>query len=227
MPPLPTPGAVLRVEFLMGINASIEAGSRFFLSYSGGPPNSTDLNTLATDIADSWESTVASQVSTTESLHGVTVTDLSSDTGALGVWTGTKAGAYSGGTPLTASVCAVVNHQTGVRYRGGHPRTYLRCGVIDSEVLNGTNEWTSTFQASVTSVWEAWIAAILAVSTLSITLTNIVNVSWYQGVDTSTPPWRGPGYKYPPKLRTTPRVETITGSSCALKLGSQRRRLNT
>lgn len=211
----------------MGIDASIEAGSRFFLSYSGGPPNSTDLNTLATDVKNSWNTTVGPQVSTAEALHGVTITDLSSDTGAVGVWEGTESGTYSGGSQLTASVCAVINHQTGVRYRGGHPRTYLRCGVFDTDVVNGTNEWTSTFQGTITSAWQAWIAAILAVSTISITLTNIVNVSWYQGVDTSTPPWRGPGYKYPPKLRTTPRVETINGSSCALKLGSQRRRLNT
>lgn len=226
MPPLPSPGPIVRVTFLMGIDASIEAGSRFFLAYSGGTPNVTDLNTAAEDIADYWETNIAPLVNADESLHGVNVRDLSSDVGALGVWEGTKAGTGTAYPQLPASACAVVNHVTGVSYRGGHPRTYLRCGQADAYYQDGTNLWTADFAAAVQAGWEAWIAACLAISGISVTFDNIVNVSYYSGYNTSTPPWRGPGFKYPSKLRDTPRVETITSSNVALKVGSQRRRLN-
>lgn len=221
MPALPSPGAVLRIEFTVGDNASIEAGSRIFVAYTGGPPNTTDLNTLATDVANAWETDLAPSVTTDESLHGVTIRDLSSDTGAVGTWAGTKAGGASG-TPLTANVCVVVNHAIARSYRGGRPRTYVRMG--NSASLTGTNEWSNTAQGDFLTAWQGFVAAILAVSALSITLTNIVNVSWYKGFTVFTSP--SGRSRNIPTLRETPTVDVITNSSIAPKVGSQRRRLN-
>lgn len=221
MPALPSPGNVLRIEFKTGDNASIEAGSRFYIAYTGGPPNTTDLNTLASDVAGFLNTYFGNLLQNTESWHGVTITDLSSSTGAVGTWTGTNTGSNSGG-PLPASICAIINHQINRRYRGGKPRTYMRLGADNN--LNGTNEWTSTFQGDITGSWHNFVAAILAVSSLSITLTNIVNVSWYEGFTTFTTP--SGRVKNIPKVRTTPLVDVIQNSSTNVKLGSQRRRLN-
>lgn len=226
MPPLPSPGAVLKVEFKIGVGGSIEAGSRFFLGYSGDAPNGTDLTTLADLVHTAWATHLAPVTYEAESLHGAIVTDLSSDTGAIGEWTGSEAGTLSASEGLTATTCMVMNHNIPVRYRGGHPRTYLRCGAAGGTWLASANEWEGSFITAVNSAWGAWISELLAISDISITLTNIVNVSWYDGVNMMTPPWRGPGYKYPPKLRDTPRVTAITGTAGAVKLGSQRRRLN-
>jgi hypothetical protein len=226
MPALPFVPGVLRVQFNTGVGASIEAGSRFYVSYSGGPPNSTDLNTMASDVADYWETSIGPYVASSEALHGVIITDMASISGAVGTWTGTKAGTNAGGPSLAASISMVVNHQTGQHYRGGHPRTYLRVGVADSADEYQTNVWAPAFLADVLTAWQAWVAAILAISTLSITLENIVSVSYYDGYNTATPPWRGPGFKYPPMVRAVPEVVTIVNSSCATKFGSQRRRLN-
>lgn len=222
MPALPSPGAVLQVEIRVGDNASIEAGSRFFLSYSGGPPNTTDLNTLATDVANQWETNIAPYVASAESLHGVIITDLSSATGAVGTWTGTKAGS-STGAALPSSGATVINHQISRRYRGGKPKTFLRMGTQDD--MNGTNEWGSTYLTNATNEWHDFIAAILAVSTLSITLTNIINVSYYQGFTSVLNPVTG-RTKDVAKVRTTPVKDNITNSTAATKIGSQRRRLN-
>lgn len=222
MAPLPSPGNVLRVEFKIGDGASIEAGSRFFLSYTGGTPNTTDLNTLATDVATDWNTHMASVTASTDSLHGVTITDLSSDTGAVGEWTGTHSGTGAADT-LQASICAVVNHQVGRRYRGGRPRTYLRCGGTGD--LSTPSQWLTDSAATFLSSWEAWIAAILATTGLSITLANIVNVSWYEGYTNYISP--SGRYRSIPKLRVGgPIVDDIVGSSIPTKLGSQRRRLN-
>ena len=222
MAPLPPVAGVLRVEFTIGDEASIEAGSRFFLSYTGGPPNTTDLNTLATDVSTAWGSHMAPEVNDNESLHGVVITDLSSDEGAQGIWTGTINGGLTG-IQLPASTCAVMNHQINRRYRGGRPRTYVRFGQTTS--LAGTNEWTSGAQSAFLSCWEAWIAAILGTGSLSITLANIVNVSYYSGFTAFESP--SGRYRNIPKLRVDgPVVDVIQSTTTASKLGSQRRRLN-
>jgi len=221
LPELPSPGAVLRVEFKIADGASIEAGSRFFLSYTGGPPSGADLNTLAAAVASQFTTHLAAIVSTAETLTDVIITDLSSDTGAIGTWTGTNDGTRSG-TQNIANAAATVNHAVSRRYRGGRPRTYLRCGTESD--LSGTNEWTSGARTAFLEAWEAWIAAILATTGIGVTLTNIVNVSWYKGNTVfTTPTGRARNI---PTLRTTPVVDPITSSIVAQKVGSQRRRLD-
>jgi len=221
MAPLPVVANVIKTEFRIADDASIDAGSRFFLKYSGGPPNSTDLNTLASDVASEWGSNLATYTYQNEHLISVVCTDLSSTTGAQGTWTGSNAGT-AGGNQLPAGVCAVVNHEIARRYRGGRPRTYLRIGV-DGD-MSGTNQWSQAAIGNFLAAWEAWIAAILAVSGLSITLDDDVNISYYEGFTVfTTPSGRARNI---PTLRTTPVVDLITSSTVAAKLGSQRRRLN-
>lgn len=222
MPGLPSPGNILRVEFKTGDLASIEAGSRFFLSYTGGPPTAGNLNTLASDVSSTWGTHMASMVNASFALHGVVITDLSSDTGAVGEWTGTVDGTRTGGGSLIASAAAVVNHQIDRRYRGGRPRTYVIAGTAAD--LDGTNEWGSDFLTDMLTAWQAWIAAILAETGIGIALTNIVNVSFYNGNTVfTTPTGRARNI---PVARTTPLVNSIVSSSVALKVGSQRRRLD-
>jgi len=221
MPPLPTPGDVLRVQFYSTDDASRQAGSRFFVNYTGGTPGSGTLTTLASSIASEWATNIAPIVHSNEDLVKVVITDLSSDTGAEGVWDGSHAGGL-GGPELIASACVVVDHQILRRYRGGHPRTYLRAG--DATKLATMNEWTTAFQTVALAAWEAWIAAVLATTVGGITLNNIVNVSWYSGNTVfMTPSGRARNI---PKLRVTPLVDEVQSSTVLLKVGSQRRRLD-
>jgi hypothetical protein len=220
MPPLPSPGNVLQCSFATDTAASINAGSRFFLSYTGGPPNSTDLNTLAGDIASGWNTNIAPWVHPNDSLVAATVTDLSSDTGAVGSWTGSHAGSLSPGDQLPAQIAACLNHKISRRYRGGRPRIFLRCGT--DHYLSGTNEWTDDFITDIDGAWHTFITALVATSGLSITLTDIVNVSYYQGFLAFEEP--SGRYRNIPQKRTTPKVDGITLTTCAKKLGTQRRR---
>lgn len=221
MPALPSPGKVLRLSYLIGDNASIEAGSRFYLSYSGGTPNSTDLTAIANEAATTFTATLGQSVNSNESLHNVTVVDLSSALGAEGVWTGTEAGNVAGAS-LPASTCGVMNHTIARRYRGGRPRTYIRIG--STAQLTGTNQWEPSFISATGNNWHNWVNNILGTSGISVSLTDIVNVSWYEGFTVfTTPSGRSRNI---PKLRTTPLVDNISLSTLATKLGSQRRRLN-
>lgn len=222
MPPLPSPGNVLRVSCTWNDAGSIPAGSRFFLAYTGGPPNSTDLNTLAALVASEWSSNMASVTSAHDFFTGVVIEDLSSDTGAEGTWSGSNDG-DRGGDLMPANACALVNHSIARRYRGGRPRTYVRAGTQSD--MSGSNEWGSTFRTAMLTAWEGWIAGILAASGLSIALTNIINVSWFSGnLVFTTPTGRARNI---PQLRTGgPIKDVITASTIAVKIGSQRRRLD-
>lgn len=224
MPPLPSPGNIIRVQFNTGDGASIEAGSRYFLSYTGAAPSGGVLDTLADDVASGWNTHIAPFVLDAEALHGVVCTDLSSAMGAEGTWTGTYNGTSGSAAQLPANIAACMVHSIPVRYRGGHPRTYLRCGSVDD--LTSPNEWDSTRQGVFNAGWAAWIAAILGTSGLGITLTNIVSVNWYKGFTAVPNPVTGKT-KYPAKLNPDgPQVYNISSTSCATKLGSQRRRLD-
>jgi hypothetical protein len=226
MPALPVPGPVLRVEFETNDLASIAAGSRFYVGYSGGPPDAADLDTLAGAVASAWTTHMAPMVNSNEHLVGVTITDLSSSTGAIGAYTGNVAGSRSGPT-LPASACAVVNHRIARRYRGGRPRTYVRAGVQSD--LEGTNTWTSGFLTDMLAAWEAWIAAILGTTGIGITSLQIQNIGYYEGNLVFTGP-TGRARNIPQLRKVggvpTPYVDNITSSSVALKVGSQKRRLD-
>lgn len=216
---LPVAG-VSKVEFRISDGASIDAGSRFFMQYSGAPPSGAQQNSNASGVATSWLATLGQWTHTTEALVEVIVTDLSSDTGAVGSWQGSSSGVLSAGSPLPASACALVNHQISRRYRGGKPRTYVRLG--DTSMLQGTNKWTSTAITNVESAWEGFINDLKGLS--GSNWTNIVNISYLMG------PWT-----YPPNPsgrpipRGTPRnpplVDQIVSSTINVKIGSQRRRL--
>lgn len=221
MPPLPSPGAVIKVALKVQDLASIDAGSSFHLAYSGGPPNSTDMNDLATAINTAYEDNWLGNLHEDEALVLVTCTDLSSATGAIGTNSTSRAGTLSG-TQLPSSICGLINHQINRRYRGGKPKTFMRAGVAES--LDQTNQWEGSFVTSMLDSWEAFIAAVIATTGMSITITNIVNVSYYEGFTVFTTP--GGRAKNLSTLRTTPLVNPIVASTVPAKVGSQRRRLN-
>jgi hypothetical protein len=218
---VPVAGA-LEVAFTINDTGSIDAGSRFFLAYTGTPPSVGDLNSLSSDTSGYWSATVNAVTRETESLRKVVITDLSADDAARGTWEGDYAGTLSAGDPLPSGTAACLNHTIARRYRGGKPKTFLRCG--DTSYLSGTNEWTTGAATAILTQWQAWIADILAVSDIGITLTNIINISYVDGFTAfETPSGR---YKNLPVYRTTPRIDTISDTAVAVKLGSQRRRLN-
>jgi hypothetical protein len=75
----------------------------------------------------------------------------------------------------------------------------------------------------VLSGWQAFVAAILAVSSLSITLSNVINISYFSGFTVfTTPSGRARNIPTP---RLVPLKDPITGSLVNQKIGSQRRRL--
>jgi hypothetical protein len=85
-----------------------------------------------------------------------------------------------GGTPgvaPTLAACIMIRHKIGVRYRGGHPRTYLP----PSAVINTTDgdNWQAGFVTTVTTNWTAYTSGLQADLNSAGVLTNVQVVPQY------------------------------------------------
>jgi len=109
------------------------------------------------------------------------------------------------------------------RYRGGKPRMFVP-PPSDGYIQDSSN-WITTYVTDMNTYMTAFMAALEALSIGSMGTLAHVNCSFYHGKNTSTPPWRGPGYKYPPLYRSSVQVDTVVGYATKQKIGAQRRRI--
>lgn len=219
MPALPSPGPVVRCHLRFGPSDTNQWGSRFYLTYTGGPPSFSDIATFAGDVLAQAASDLVPNIGSSLFLTEAQVVDLSSDTGNEGIATGSHEGGMTG-APVPEDVSAIVNHEIGRRYRGGKPKIFLPPG--DVTALADDKSWTTDYVGAVSEGWATFIAALLALSFGSFSLSNIVNVSYYHGFTVFTTPL-GRARNIPTQ-RATPLVDDITSSSCRGEIGSQRRR---
>lgn len=198
-------------------------GSRFYLNYAAaGPATGADLTTLAGDIATAYNTHLVGLWAVNFTLDEVDVLDISTETGNAGTWTGSDAGSRVGST-LPDNCATNVEFDIAERYRGGKPRIYLPPGVTTDMATVST--WNTTFINLVNTDVALAFSEITAVSLSSLGTLSHVMLSYYKGYNTSTPPWRGPGFKYPPKYRSPNAVSVpVIGYACKAVIGSQRRR---
>ena len=197
------------------------SGSRFYLSYSGSAPSPANCITLAGTINTAWASHIAPQVMPNYSLTEVDVLDLASTSGSSGNNTTVQAGTRTG-TAVPSQCCCNVEFNIARRYRGGKPRMYFPPADTTAQANQGN--WSTGLITQENAAVLAFFTALNGTGPGSMGTLQHVNISFYDGVYTTTPPWRGPGYKYPPKYRTTPLVDTVEGYATKARIGSQKRR---
>jgi hypothetical protein len=220
VPPLPSVSGVIRVAVTGIYGSSNTVVSRFFVHYSGTAPTNAQLNTFCAAVRATHVTNVKPLSGGQWELTEVVAEDLSSATGAVGLWAGADGGSRAG-SPLAASTAMVIAYQIARRYRGGHPRGYWPLGV--SGDLTGAQEWSSTFQTAVNTGMAAFFAGVLAAGwTGAGTLTH-VNVSYFSGFTVVTSPTTGRARNVP-TLRGSAIVDTVLGYSARHVPGSQRRR---
>jgi hypothetical protein len=154
-------------------------------------------------------------------LNEVDVLDLSTTSGSSGITAASHAGTNTGSV-LSANTAVNCEYDIARRYRGGKPRMYLPGPVQES--LQTPSKWLDVFVGDVNTGVSAFFTALEALSIGSMGTLDHVNISFYHGVYTTTPPWRGPGFKYPPKYRDVALVDPVEGYSCKSEVSSQRRR---
>ncbi len=219
-PPLPA-SPCLRVRLIYTASGALLAGNRLYFSYTGSAPTGAECITLAGDVAAAWNTHVAPVVNSNFALEEVDVLDIATDSGFSGQWTGSHGGTDANGTSLPVGCATNVEFDIARRYRGGKPRMYLPPGCSGDQATDAT--YGTTFITAVNTAVAAFIAAIDGASVGVGTLAHVL-LSYYHGYNTASPPWRGPGYKYPPKYKDAATLDTVVGYSTKAVIGTQKRR---
>lgn len=185
-------------------------------SYAGAPPTPTQCAEFATGIFNAWQSDVTPLQTTVTSLQKVDVTDLSSNIGGEGSADGDVSGTRSGGE-LPSSAAVLISYGATLRYRGGHPRTYL-LALSDSD-LQDAQQWTNTAVTAVNTGWTNFRTAVTALGFGGTNFTSQVAVR-YIG---KYLPNGGPPHYY----LTTPMAMPLPAGDVLVdqQLASQRRRI--
>lgn len=221
MPALPPVPNVIQCRFVYTIGADIAAMNRIYLVYTGGPPASADLNSIAGGINTAWGTNIKALMPSAYSLTSINLLDLASSTGAQGTNATVVAGTRAGGT-MTANCTALVNWVMARRYRGGKPRTYWPFGVAGDTTT--PQKWGTTFITAVNTGVNNFISGVIGLTAGTTTISAHGNVSYYHGF-TNVPYGSPTRYRQTPTLRSSPVVDTITTGACSAVIGSQRRRL--
>jgi hypothetical protein len=158
MPPIvplePVPG-VVKIN-LAGSSSVRNWENVFHAQYSGSPPTAAALDSAALDLGAVFAAELAPQMPADGTIETVTITDLSSSSGAQAIFNVGTPGSNVGAI-IPASAAFLVNYNSSFRYRGGHPRTYYFVGV-QADLLNQST-WTPTFvdamQAAASAVHTA------------------------------------------------------------------------
>jgi hypothetical protein len=216
-PLAPVPG-VLRV-FIEGFVDNLDLykwGNVLHFGYVGGPPDNAACASIADSIAAQWGVQMSPQQPSPSTVQSITVTDLTSDTAGEGknitVIPGTR-----GDDSIPANAAVLVSYPSGLRYKGGHPRSYLFC--LGNADLTGAAEWNPASLAAVQTAWQNLLNDItsIVVGPTSVTSFGFVR---YRG---KYLPNSGPPHYY----LDTPLYQTIPISSalCRQEMASQRRRI--
>lgn len=219
MPALPPVPNVLRADLQFSIPSAGLIHTRFLFRYSGGPPNSSDATNLAADIY-SPASAFHTFYDTETTLQGVEVTDLSSPSGGQGVHAQATVGTEAGGL-LTGGTAVLVNYLIARRYRGGKPRSYFP--FFTTSDLANRDAWAAGSTSAFDSALATFFGAVIGTVAGTTTITDHVNVSYYDGFTVVTNPVTGRARNVP-KVRTTPLVDVISSFAVSPRPASQRRR---
>lgn len=153
MPPLPPLANTVKIMTTWsGPNSTKAANIMWALMGSGWTPSTTNLASLAANVAASWNYTGTQALGvypTTPWAPGtITCTDNGGGTENQAQITFTNAS--SGNTnPLPPNCAAVVSWQIPAHYRGGHPRTYLPGPTSQGLQTASGNQWSSAFRTGL------------------------------------------------------------------------------
>lgn len=222
MPALPDVPNVLLVTLVMGLNDDLDVVNRYHIGWTGGSPNNTQLDSVATQTAVGWTAQIAPNVHENLSLTHVGIVDLTSPTSASGTWDGVIGGTGTSGAILGAGSAVRINRVISRRYRGGRPGVFLP--LTSSAYIVSPQTLTGAYITAIQSAWaELEDATIGEVEDQFASAARSVSVSYYEGFEVFTTP--SGRTRNIPKLRTGgPVVDNVTDFKVNDRVASQRRR---
>lgn len=184
--------------------------------YTGTPPSNATCAAIAGFVATAWSAHMAAECPSPTTLTKVTVTDLTSDTAGEGEDLTTVAGTR-GDDGIPANAAGLITYPSSLRYKGGHPRTYLYVG--GNADFEGSAKWSTAFTAEFLAHWIAFLNACLTISTSGTSVNSFNSIRYYGKFLPNSGP---PRYRL-----DTPVVNTIVPGTATSQqeIASQRRRI--
>lgn len=207
MPPLPVVPDVIKL-IIAGTYHDTAWLNIFHVGYSGGAPNSGNLNSYLVNIDPVIATAYEAEMSVDNEVTSYTAIDLASATGAQYTYNVSHFGVRTGDF-VPANVAMVCSMEINRRYRGGHPRKYLPWGTAGTYATGSTKDWDSGFVADCQSKIDTMMAGIIGLSYGTTNFASNVNVSYRSGG----------------AVRPAAVVDTITSHIIRTRICSQRRRL--
>lgn len=140
----------------------------WFQSGTTTTPTLANLQSMTTIFDPAWANLWGSCGASNNSYLGSIATDWSSNTGlqysSVGVFTPTPG--THGSTTQSSQVCILISYQIGVRYKGGHPRTYIPYISTTATAGSSGDEVVSTVITSMVNYMNAMIANMKGNATL-------------------------------------------------------------
>lgn len=143
--------------------------------YGGTPPSNATCAAIAQNAAFSWNNAVASLCPSPTTLQVVTVTDLSSTTSGEGEALVLHAGTR-GDDSIPANASVLISYPSAIRYKGGHPRTYLY--VLGNADLQGATNWNTAATAEVQTKWRTFLQQMLGNGTAGTQISGFCSVRY-------------------------------------------------
>lgn len=219
---LPAVAQVIKVQYVYSVGEDANAQVALHFGYSEtSPPGQSGMDSLVGAIHPNYNSNIKPLVANNVILHQIIATDLSSATGAVGVWAGSEAGTRGSTGLLSGETAMLMNEKVARRYKGGHPRSYWPWGLASD--LNDQQTWTSTFVQACHDGWAAHLSAITS-HTGPPTITGLVNVRYWSG-GTWIQKHNGDWFEKPNPISGGPVSEPVTAWTFNPKPASQRRRM--
>lgn len=160
MPPLPDAAAIVRIRVGGTIDTEV-FNNIFHVQYSGGAPSVVSLSSVCSDFATAYNDNFLALIPTSVTVTTVEAQDLTTPLASQASISFSEAGTRSG-TSFPNNVAVCVSWKINVRYRGGHPRTYLPGGVLAD--LNGGNRWSDAFVTAAEGAADSFLDDVNAIT---------------------------------------------------------------
>jgi hypothetical protein len=156
-PLAPVPGVIKIV--LNGVSGGRPWANILHWEYSGTAGSNASALALATGVANAWQTNMAPECISTLTLNNVVATDLSATTAPNQQYIPTTPIPGSrGDDPIPGNAAMLVSYPINVRYKGGHPRTYLY--VLGFSDVTDPVHWNPNATTEVQNHWRAFLAAV-------------------------------------------------------------------
>ena len=187
MPALKPVPSVIKVDYQFQYGLNTNCHTHLFYHTTSTAVTATQLASFATKAATAWSTNLIDRMHNSVKLETVTTTDLGHAETAAGVATPNAVGTEPG-SPLTAETAVLVSLRIARRYRGGHPRLYLPCGVAGD--LQDPQHWSNTFTTNMQGRMGPWTSALLGLTAPDIVCDTLASVSYYNdNAPRDTPVW--------------------------------------